>query len=325
MLFDEREDDLSCLTNSGRPVAFQPTGAYSGGKCLALTGEGIALSAWRPPFGHAVPNWDFEIAENPEPGQYRYLQFAWKAASDRTTGMSLLLGRAWPGGGVAVVAGKYAWKEGVIATRQASDRPPAEWQVVRVDLWALDKAALPGPGHRLGGRRRWPLRPDPSRPFPVRTGPGRGPGEACGRRWELGYARSPRPGIRKRGDPQCSRALRLLAVLFNPAGRHQGLVLVPESCLAGARGLAGRSTASRNTDNSENGYAESFNSKVRDELLNTEEFGSLLEAKVLAKEWRRKYNHVRPHSSLGYRTPAEYGAMFPRPPPLRYAVPRTHP
>ena len=62
----------------------------------------------------------------------------------------------------------------------------------------------------------------------------------------------------------------------------------------------------------ENGYAESFNSKVRDELLNAEEFGSLLEARVLAKQWQQDYNHVRPHSSLGYRTPAEYGAMVPR-------------
>jgi putative transposase len=62
----------------------------------------------------------------------------------------------------------------------------------------------------------------------------------------------------------------------------------------------------------ENGYAESFNSKVRDELLNAEEFSSVLEAKVLAKEWKREYNHVRPHSSLGYRTPAEFGALVPR-------------
>jgi transposase InsO family protein len=62
----------------------------------------------------------------------------------------------------------------------------------------------------------------------------------------------------------------------------------------------------------ENSYAESFNSKVRDELLNAEEFGSLLEAKVLAKEWKHEYNHVQPHSALGYRTPAEYGAMAPR-------------
>ena len=63
----------------------------------------------------------------------------------------------------------------------------------------------------------------------------------------------------------------------------------------------------------ENGYAESFNSKVRDELLKAEEFGSVLEARVLAKEWRRQYNHVRPHSSLGYRTPAEFGELCPRP------------
>jgi putative transposase len=62
----------------------------------------------------------------------------------------------------------------------------------------------------------------------------------------------------------------------------------------------------------ENGYAESFNSKVRDELLNAEEFTSLLEARVLGKEWKQEYNHVRPHSSLGYRTPAEFGEMCPR-------------
>ena len=63
----------------------------------------------------------------------------------------------------------------------------------------------------------------------------------------------------------------------------------------------------------ENGYAESFNSKVRDELLNAEEFASLLEARVLGKEWKHEYNLVRPHSSLGYRTPAEFGEMCPRP------------
>lgn len=62
----------------------------------------------------------------------------------------------------------------------------------------------------------------------------------------------------------------------------------------------------------ENGDAESFNSKVRDELLNVEEFTSLLEARVLGKEWKQEYNHVRPHSSLGYRTPAEFGEMCPR-------------
>ena len=54
----------------------------------------------------------------------------------------------------------------------------------------------------------------------------------------------------------------------------------------------------------ENGYNESFNGKLRDELLNGEIFYTVHEARVLIEMWRREYNHVRPHSSLGYRPPA---------------------
>jgi transposase InsO family protein len=54
----------------------------------------------------------------------------------------------------------------------------------------------------------------------------------------------------------------------------------------------------------ENGYIESFNGKLRDELLNREIFTTLLEAQVLIENWRKEYNHIRPHSSLGYRPPA---------------------
>lgn len=54
----------------------------------------------------------------------------------------------------------------------------------------------------------------------------------------------------------------------------------------------------------ENGYNESFNGKLRDELLNGEIFYTLKEAQVLIEQWRLHYNHVRPHSSLGYRPPA---------------------
>ena len=54
----------------------------------------------------------------------------------------------------------------------------------------------------------------------------------------------------------------------------------------------------------ENGYCESFNSKLRDELLDGEIFFSLAEAQVLIEAWRRHYNGVRPHSSLNYRPPA---------------------
>jgi len=54
----------------------------------------------------------------------------------------------------------------------------------------------------------------------------------------------------------------------------------------------------------ENGYIESFNGKLRDELLNGEIFYTLTEAKVLIEQWRNHYNRIRPHSSLGYRSPA---------------------
>ena len=54
----------------------------------------------------------------------------------------------------------------------------------------------------------------------------------------------------------------------------------------------------------ENGYCESFNSKLRDEFFNGEIFYSIKELRVLAERWRIHYNTVRPHSSLGYKPPA---------------------
>jgi putative transposase len=63
----------------------------------------------------------------------------------------------------------------------------------------------------------------------------------------------------------------------------------------------------------ENGYNESFNGKLRDELLNGEIFYTLKEAQVLIERWRHYYNHIRPHSALGYRPPAPQ-AILPRTP-----------
>jgi len=69
----------------------------------------------------------------------------------------------------------------------------------------------------------------------------------------------------------------------------------------------------------ENGYCESFNARLRDELLNGEMFYSLKEARIVIESWRRHYNEIRPHSSLGYRPPApavlfpERPAALPRP------------
>lgn len=54
----------------------------------------------------------------------------------------------------------------------------------------------------------------------------------------------------------------------------------------------------------ENGYCESFNARLRDELLNGEIFYTLREAQIIIEEWRKHYNTVRPHSALGYRPPA---------------------
>jgi transposase InsO family protein len=65
----------------------------------------------------------------------------------------------------------------------------------------------------------------------------------------------------------------------------------------------------------ENGYLESFNGKLRDELLNVEILGTLLEMKVLVERYRKHYHTVRPHSSLGYRPPAPEVSL-PCPPSL---------
>jgi putative transposase len=60
----------------------------------------------------------------------------------------------------------------------------------------------------------------------------------------------------------------------------------------------------------ENGYVESFNGKMRDELLDREIFTTLEEARVLITGWRKEYNQVRPHSSLGYHPPAPEAKML---------------
>lgn len=62
----------------------------------------------------------------------------------------------------------------------------------------------------------------------------------------------------------------------------------------------------------ENGYNESFNGKLRDELLDREIFYTLQEAQVLIEGWRQHYNRIRPHSALGYRPPAPQARAFPK-------------
>ena len=81
----------------------------------------------------------------------------------------------------------------------------------------------------------------------------------------------------------------------------------------------------------ENGFIESFNARLRDELLNGEIFYSLAEARIIVESWRRFYNTLRPHGSLGYKPPApevfipahaKRAAAPPRPAPPTVLVPR---
>jgi len=70
----------------------------------------------------------------------------------------------------------------------------------------------------------------------------------------------------------------------------------------------------------QNGYAESFNSRLRDEVLSRESFAGLAEARQVSGWWQNHYNHRRPHSSLGYQPPAKFAAEYRRSlggPPLR--------
>jgi hypothetical protein len=61
----------------------------------------------------------------------------------------------------------------------------------------------------------------------------------------------------------------------------------------------------------ENGYIESFNGKMRDELLNGEIFYTLKEAIIIIEMWRKEYNTIRPHSSLGYQPPVPETILIP--------------
>ena len=60
----------------------------------------------------------------------------------------------------------------------------------------------------------------------------------------------------------------------------------------------------------QNAYIESFNGKFRDECLNEHWFRSLPEARTVVTSWRQDYNETRPHSALGYQTPAEFAARW---------------
>ena len=133
VLFDEQTEDLKCLQGGDNGFSFKYDGAYSGSCCIQMQGDKATGPAWQPPFGETVPNWDFPLAETPRPGQYRYLQFAWKALSPATRGITLSVGGN-RFGGLAAVAGAPTHFEGD-TEKTITTTPPTEWQVVRINLW----------------------------------------------------------------------------------------------------------------------------------------------------------------------------------------------
>jgi outer membrane protein assembly factor BamB len=151
ILFDEQEDIKQDLY-ADQGLAISLEGAYSGGRCLTLTppagGQAAAGQPWREQFGETVRNWDFEIVENPRPGQYRWLQFAWKALSPGTKGMTLKVSDGGYGG-YAIAAGEPTAWEGTTIVKKV-DAPSSAWQIVRVDLWAAAKKPWRVRSLRLG-------------------------------------------------------------------------------------------------------------------------------------------------------------------------------
>jgi len=138
-LFDEDKEAIACLKSGHHPqFDFQTDQGASGSLFAVLKAEGNAGPSFAPVFGHSVPNWAFTVVETPEkPGEIRWLEFAWKAMSPQTRGMSLQLGRR---GGLTFSAGEATPFEGASALKRA-DAPPADWTVERVDLWSIVKQA----------------------------------------------------------------------------------------------------------------------------------------------------------------------------------------
>ena len=106
------------------------------------------------------------------------------------------------------------------------------------------------------------------------------------------------------------------AVAARERARRAGFTCAPTTGRSSCRRRCSRGSSAQGIDTAlidpgkpwQNGAAESFNGKFRDECLSLEWFRSRAEAKVVIESWRRHYNEVRPHSSLGYLTPAEFAA-----------------
>jgi outer membrane protein assembly factor BamB len=130
-LFDESEQFKDVYPYHDR-WSFQLTGAASGGRFWQVNANQMIAPTFYPTFGHTVPTWDFEIVEDPQPGQYRWAQWSWKALSPDVKGATVQIA------GLRLHAG-VASGEDFLKPHKVADSVPAEWKTVRVDLWELLK------------------------------------------------------------------------------------------------------------------------------------------------------------------------------------------
>jgi|GEM_PF-722519 len=135
-LFDDSEEFKEIYPYPDR-WKFQLEGASSGGRFLQVNANQVIAPRFYPIFGHTVPNWDFRIVENPREGEYRYLQWDWKALSPETKGATLELHGEGPS--IRFAAGEPTGTQHIPAQR-IGETVPSEWRTVRIDLWeALKK------------------------------------------------------------------------------------------------------------------------------------------------------------------------------------------
>lgn len=102
-------------------------GAIKGEKFLIIK-PGISGPVYRPPFGHRMRNWNFEIVENPQQGQYRYLQFYWKKISPNAKNVTIMFD------GFAFYSGEYKGREWY-KSMKLENEVPDEWKLERIDLY----------------------------------------------------------------------------------------------------------------------------------------------------------------------------------------------
>jgi putative heme-binding domain-containing protein len=125
-LFEDNVDFVEALKEGNGSVRLHTEGPYSGQACLAVT----------PPqrFSPRIPDWEYRITENPGPGEFRYLRFAWKS---RGAGIMLELAAEgkWPGANEAVRRYYSGQNTTGWAARQVAAEAPRDWAVVTCDLW----------------------------------------------------------------------------------------------------------------------------------------------------------------------------------------------